>query len=78
MSVYPNPSTGRFNISTKETLTGKTEVVMYNVLGAKVHTEQINMVGNKAEINATGLPTGIYLLQLTNNSKQYTQRVILR
>jgi hypothetical protein len=49
LSIYPNPSTGRFNISTKETLTGKTEVVMYNVLGAKVHSEQINMVGNTAD-----------------------------
>ncbi len=78
MNVYPNPSTGRFNISTKETLTGKTEVVMYNVLGAKVHSEQINMVGNTAEINVTGLPTGIYLLQLTNNGKQYTQRVTVK
>jgi hypothetical protein len=78
MSVYPNPSTGRFNISTKETLTGKTEVVMYNVLGAKVHNEEVNMASNKAEINVTGLPTGIYLLQLTNNGKQYTQRVTVK
>jgi hypothetical protein len=36
------------------------------------------MVGNKAEINAMGLPTGIYLLQLTNNGKQYTQRVTVK
>jgi hypothetical protein len=78
LSVYPNPSTGRFNISTKETLAGKTEVVMYNVLGAKVYSEEINVVGNKAEINATGLPTGIYMLQLTNNGKQYTQRVTVK
>jgi hypothetical protein len=78
LSVYPNPSTGKFNISTKEILTGKTEVVMYNVLGAKVHSEQITMSANKAEINVTGLPTGIYLLQLTNNGKQYTQRVTVK
>jgi hypothetical protein len=69
---------GKFNISTKEHLTGQTEVVMYNVLGAKVYSEEITMVGNKAEINAMGLPTGIYLLQLTNNGKQYTQRVTVK
>jgi hypothetical protein len=51
---------------------------MYNVLGAKVYSEEITMVGNKAEINAMGLPTGIYLLQLTNNGKQYTQRVTVK
>jgi hypothetical protein len=78
LNVYPNPSTGRFNVSTKENLTGKTEVLMYNVLGAKVYSEQITMTGNKAEINVTGLPTGIYLLQLTNNGKQYTQRVTVK
>ncbi len=78
ISVYPNPSTGKFMISTQEALPGKTEVVMYNVLGAKVYSEQIEMLGNKAEINVTGLPTGIYILQLTNNSKQYTQRVTVK
>jgi hypothetical protein len=78
VNVYPNPSTGRFNISTKESLTGKTEVVMYNVLGSKVHSEEITMMNNKGEINVMGLPTGIYMLQLTNNGKQYTQRVTVK
>ncbi|MFN3445066.1 MAG: T9SS type A sorting domain-containing protein, partial [Bacteroidia bacterium] len=29
-------------------------------------------------VNAEGLPSGIYLLQLTNNGKQYTQRVTVK
>jgi hypothetical protein len=51
---------------------------MYNVLGAKVYSEQITMTGNKAEINVTGLPTGIYLLQLNNDGKHFTQRVTVK
>ncbi|MFN3446613.1 MAG: T9SS type A sorting domain-containing protein, partial [Bacteroidia bacterium] len=80
LSIYPNPSTGKFNISTKESMTGKTEVTLYNVLGAKVYSESITMNGSTtAEINAEGLlPSGIYLLQLTNNGKQYTQRVTVK
>ncbi|KAB2877401.1 DUF5011 domain-containing protein [bacterium] len=78
LSTYPNPSNGKFTISSKETMTGKTEVTLYNVLGAKVYSESITMSGKTAEINAEGLPSGIYLLQLTNNGKQYTQRVTVK
>jgi hypothetical protein len=78
VSIYPNPSSGKFTISTKEPITGKTEVTMYNVLGAKVYSQSINMNGKTADIAAEGLPSGIYLLQLTNNGKQYTQRVTIK
>jgi hypothetical protein len=76
--VYPNPSSGKFTISTKEPIIGKTEVTMYNVLGAKVYSQSINMNGKTADIAAEELPSGIYLLQLTNNGKQYTQRVTIK
>jgi hypothetical protein len=78
LSIYPNPSTGKFNMNTKETMVGKTAVTLYNVLGAKVYNESIDMNGKTAEINAEGLPSGIYLLQLINNGKQYTQRVTVK
>jgi len=78
LSIYPNPSTGMFNVNTKEVIMGKTAVTLYNVLGAKVHSQSIDMNGKTAEINAEGLPSGIYLLQLINNGKQYTQRVTVK
>jgi hypothetical protein len=78
LSIYPNPSTGRFNVNTKETMTGKTAVTLYNVLGAKVYNESIDMNGKTVEVNAEGLPSGIYLLQLINNGKQYTHRVTVK
>jgi hypothetical protein len=78
LSIYPNPSTGKFNVNTKETMIGKTEVTLYNVLGAKVYNQSIEMNGKTAEVNAEGLPSGIYLLQLINNGKQYTQRVTVK
>ena len=78
VSIYPNPSTGKFNVNTKEMMMGKTVVTLYNVLGAKVHSQSIDMNGKTAEINAEGLPSGIYSLQLINNGKQYTQRVTVK
>jgi hypothetical protein len=78
LSIYPNPSTGKFNVNTKEMMMGKTVVTLYNVLGAKVYNQSIDMNGKTAEINTEGLPSGIYLLQLINNGKQYTQRVTVK
>ncbi|MBP9186139.1 MAG: DUF5011 domain-containing protein, partial [Bacteroidia bacterium] len=78
LAVYPNPSNGVFTINTKENLTGKTEVVMYNILGAKVYNQTIEMVGNTATLNVQGLSAGVYMLQITNNGKQYTQRISMK
>jgi hypothetical protein len=78
LAVYPNPSNGKFTLETKQTLSGKTEVVLYNMLGAKVATQDVVPLGNNIDMNVQGLKPGIYLLQLTNNGNTFTQRITIK
>jgi hypothetical protein len=57
---------------------GKTTVVIYNVLGAKVYADEFTQTTNAYDINAQGLKAGIYLIQVTNNGNQYTQRITIK
>ncbi len=76
--VYPNPSNGKFTIGLNETMQGKTAVVIYNVLGAKVYADEFTQTTNAYDINAQDLKAGIYLIQVTNNGNQYTQRITIK
>ncbi|HXS35688.1 MAG TPA: kelch repeat-containing protein [Flavipsychrobacter sp.] len=58
---YPNPSTGTIHVQTKA---NESMVTLYNIIGEKVLSEKLPEDGN---INASNLPSGQYLLELTNN-----------
>lgn len=79
LSVYPNPNNGAFTLRTKEALKGSTTATIYNILGAKVYTETYEANGTTShEITTSQLKSGVYLLHVTNNGKQFTQRVTIR
>lgn len=79
LKVYPNPSEGIFTLSTKEQLKGEISINMYNVLGAKVYNKTIIATGSDTyQVKASDLAPGIYVLQVSNNGKQFTQRITIK
>ena len=72
--VYPNPSDGLYYIELpeKSTMQGVTAEV-YNLLGKVVWNGRLTQ-SNPLDI--TALPSGIYLLKLTDAEKTYNQRLI--
>lgn len=74
LHVYPNPSTGNFNLE----LIGEKEPVLsinvYNALGEKVYQS------NKEEssINLNDKPNGVYFIYLNLNSKSFVKQIILQ
>lgn len=79
LSVYPNPNAGVFTLKTKEALKGSTTATLYNVLGAKVYSETYEAGSvTTHEIATSQLKSGVYLLHVTNNGKQFTQRVVIK
>lgn len=73
-TLYPNPSTGNFTIATKTYLNS---VDVYNINGAFVKTFKVDDTSENVEFNITGLPTGVYLLELKNETDKTWKKVII-
>ncbi len=64
ISVYPNPNNGQFTIASSA-VNGTSLVEIYNVLGEKVCTTNLNSNnGGTSTINISSQPNGIYLYRV--------------
>lgn len=77
LEVFPNPTDGIFSVAV-HSYTGKATVVLFNSLGQKQLSKTIQLTGGTTErLDASTLPKGVYILQLTTSEGIFTQRVVL-
>ncbi|WP_345093738.1 T9SS type A sorting domain-containing protein [Flavobacterium chungnamense] len=73
-SIFPNPSSGEFSIKTKTNLS---KVNVYSQTGALVKTIDVTDESNEVEIKVSGLQSGVYFLELQNDSEKSWKKVIV-
>lgn len=72
--MYPNPSAiGKVYLQFNKPLDSRTMVRMYNQLGIPVYTKELTYGISQHEINTSGLPKGIYFVELV--SEGYMKKV---
>lgn len=71
--IYPNPSRGIFTVKAKSTL--KT-IAIYSQTGSLVRTIEATE-SEEVEVNVEGLPKGVYLLELQNDTDKSWKKVII-
>lgn len=70
--IYPNPSNnGKVTVVTVET--SDVNIVVFDILGKKVLSKRME----NNELNISGLKTGIYLVQVTQNGATVTKKLIV-
>lgn len=76
VSLFPNPTNNKsFNIKLNN-LTGKSSVLIYNIIGSVVkHFETSNDLNN---VDLSNFSEGIYLVQITNNNQSITKKIIVK
>jgi len=72
--LYPNPSNGDFTIATKTYLT---KINVYSHTGVFVKTIEVTDFEENVLVNITGLQTGVYLLELQNETDKSWKKVIV-
>lgn len=75
-NLYPNPSTGEFNIL-MDNKDGKIYSIVISDLDGRIVYED-SMDGNSKSIDLTSKANGAYLLRVSSDKSQTTQRVIVR
>lgn len=73
ISIYPNPSTDNIKVNLPKSME-YASVVVFNVLGKKVITQQINATDNI--IKVSHLNSGVYLLKFTNGNVSKTLKIV--
>jgi len=73
-SIFPNPSSGEFSIKTKTNLS---KVNVYGQTGALVKTIEVTDESNEVELKVSGLQSGVYFLELQNDSEKSWKKVII-
>jgi PKD repeat protein len=78
VSIYPNPNNGKFTLGVTEELKGKATLALYNTLGAKVYSQELDATTDTHTITTSGLAAGVYLIEVKTAGQQLLQRVIIK
>jgi len=73
VSVFPNPSTGIFTISSSEKIS---VIEIYNTLGQIIYQSKVQ--SPTSNIDLSDKPKGIYFLRIIAEDKTYTQKLIIQ
>ncbi len=73
-SIYPNPASGAFYIKTKTNLS---KVKLYNQIGALVKTIDVMDDAREVTVDVNGIQSGVYFLELQNDSEKSWKKVIV-
>jgi len=81
LSVFPNPSNGEFIIKYDVTKRADVRVDIYDLKGTLIRNV-VNTAGQyegkyQIPVNLNELPSGIYIVDLTNNGKRFTEKVVI-
>ena len=79
MNFYPNPSSGKFNLSFSLPEKGDAEITILNVEGKKVYGENLpNFVGAyDKEIDISKNPKGVYFVRIEQGKHAQVKKVVL-
>jgi hypothetical protein len=75
INLYPNPSTGLFNIELKQAAVNFNKVKMYNAMGRLV--SQHHVIGKSVIIDLTEQSNGFYIFEFTNGLQRIVKKAIL-
>ncbi len=73
--VYPNPSNGEITIKSRVDV-GNATISIFDMNGRKVFTQKLE-IHTSANVNASKLNTGIYLMQIESANRSQTMKLII-
>ena len=78
--LYPNPTNGKVNLVIGETLQGKAVVEVYNLLGERMMTKNIDRLlqGATVSMDLSHLVPGLYIVKLSTENGSCSKKVSVR
>jgi len=76
VSMYPNPTIDKSFTIKLNGLKGKSDVVIYNLIGSVV--SKFSTVNAEEKINLKGYSQGLYLVKITNEKRSLVKRLLVK
>jgi hypothetical protein len=76
LTVYPNPTKGKVYVDIRNLNDPKVIARVFNAAGAMVFSREFT-TGGKIEIDLTGNVSGMYLLRLNADKREFMHKIIL-
>lgn len=78
LTIYPNPSEGKFTLDFINIEIKNAEICIYNLMGEAVYLKRFNdITGEKIYLNLSHLKKGIYLVKTTAESKRWQHKIVI-
>jgi hypothetical protein len=80
MTIYPNPGAGLFRISLQGIPAADLDIQLYTTLGVCVYKQKLTNKNSffSGAIDLSGIPEGIYLLQVGAGENRFGQKLIIQ
>lgn len=80
LRIYPNPVVdNQFTIAVSTSITDKVTICIYNMIGQSVYRESATAINNSIVVHPSAiLKAGVYMVEMTNNGKTSTQKIIIK
>lgn len=76
ISLYPNPASDMLHLTMPEE-TEQCDIIIYNVSGQAVFSQQYDHAGNAIAIPVSQLPNGIYTLRAESNGNTVHRKIVI-
>ena len=76
IKIYPNPTTGMFEISDIETLDCECKVEVFNNLGCLVYISTKQKIDKKISLDLSSYSAGVYVIKLSGNGATYKKKIV--
>ena len=78
IQLYPNPTTGIFELSVEGLYDGNYSLIVLNLLGQKMMELQkkASTMATEIPLDASSLPVGTYFIRLTSGNQQWMKRFV--
>lgn len=80
LHIYPNPVVdNQFTIAVSPSITDKVMITIYNMIGQSVYKESATAINNAILVRPSALlKAGVYMVEMVNNGKTNTQKIIIK
>jgi hypothetical protein len=75
LSIYPNPSTGKFSLALSKEINGGANMTIYDIIGKIVATEKISSSANQIDFNIQ--TKGMYFVTIESEGKRITKKIVV-